>query len=478
MQVPLELLVLVGVLQRAAQSVGRLEQRDLVAPLGRGDGGGHAAGAAAGDPDGLDGLSLGLHVLEVDLVAGEGVHVAAELVGGMHLGQAVGAAQALVDLIELARADLLGPVGVGNEGAAHGHGVRLAGGNDLLRHFGGVDAADGGDGDLDAGLLHRLGVLDVAAVGQVGVGMGDDGLRHTVEARGDVDHVDLVLHHLDEGDALVGGQAVLLHLVAADAVVDEEVGAAGLPDGVDDHDREAGAVLEAAAETVGAVVIRRGQELAQQPAVSAVEDAHVPAGLLQDRRAVGVALDGMGDHVLVHLQHGGAVRPDKAVRTPRGAAVRVAAGIPGVVQLEVGYGTVLLDGVGHLGQHVHVFLDELDVAGDALTVDLVNGSVAHGDHGAAALGLLREIADHLLAGRTVPIGVAQHIGRGKDTVAEDDVLHPQRLKQMRILIHNFSFSLQGVMLSRARRWKPTPHRTGPGRWSPARCRRNDTSSRS
>lgn len=59
-------------------------------------------------------------------MAGEGVHVTVELIGGMHLRQAVGAPQALVDLIEPPGPHFLGPVGIGDERPAHGHRVRLA----------------------------------------------------------------------------------------------------------------------------------------------------------------------------------------------------------------------------------------------------------------------------------------------------------------------------------------------------------------
>ena len=71
-----------------------------MAPLGGGDGRSHAARASPGDPDRLGSGRLGLQILEEHLMAGEGVHVAVELIGGMHLRQAVGAPQALVDLIE------------------------------------------------------------------------------------------------------------------------------------------------------------------------------------------------------------------------------------------------------------------------------------------------------------------------------------------------------------------------------------------
>ena len=85
-----------------------------------------------------------------------------------------------------------------------------------------------------------------------------------------MDHVDFVLDHLDKGHALVHGQAVLLHLLAADAVVDEKVRADGLAHRLDNHNGEPGPIFQTAAEAVGTVVIGRGQELAQQPAMGAV----------------------------------------------------------------------------------------------------------------------------------------------------------------------------------------------------------------
>ena len=82
-----------------------------------------------------------------------------------------------------------------------------------------------------------------------------------------------------------------------------EVLAAVLADAVDDHEQQAGPVLQAAAEAVGAVVGQRGEELVDEPAVAGVDHGHLEtAGLgLLGGAAKGVH-HGL-DHLLGHEEH-------------------------------------------------------------------------------------------------------------------------------------------------------------------------------
>ena len=119
-----------------------------------------------------------------------------------------------------------------------------------------------------------------------------------------VQDVDLVLDQLDELEGLGKMHAVGMDLVGRDAVFDDEVLAAQLPDPVQHLDGEAGPVLERAAVLVGALVVEGAGELGDQVAVTAVDHAHLEAGPLAAVGGGGVLLDGLPDLGVVHLDGG------------------------------------------------------------------------------------------------------------------------------------------------------------------------------
>ena len=92
-------------------------------------------------------------------------------------------------------------------------------------------------------------------------------------------------------DALVHAVAVL-KLRGGDAELDGEILSAALMDGIADGDGEAGAVLQAAAPAVGALVRPLREELLRQPAVAAVDGDHAAARHLAVGGGGGVLLDG------------------------------------------------------------------------------------------------------------------------------------------------------------------------------------------
>ena len=98
---------------------------------------------------------------------------------------------------------------------------------------------------------------------------------------GEVDEIDLVFDHLDELARFIDFQSAGLTFGAGNAVFQQEVGAHALADSVQHHDGEAGAVFQAAAPLVLAVVFRGGEEFAEQPLMRAVHEAHLEAGVLQ-----------------------------------------------------------------------------------------------------------------------------------------------------------------------------------------------------
>ena len=193
-------------------------------------------------------------------------------------GEAVEAAQAGGDLLCPAQGGFFGEVGIGDQRAGHGDDIRPALGQDLLRQLRRVDGADGHHRRFYARRLHRGGIFHVHAVGQEHGGMGAHGLGLLrVEAGGNMDEIHLPVDHPRKFHGLFDLQAALDLLAAGHAVFDEELVAHPLTDPVDDHDGELRPVFQAAAVCVGTLVVVRGEELIEQPAVAAVDEAHIVA---------------------------------------------------------------------------------------------------------------------------------------------------------------------------------------------------------
>ena len=145
---------------------------------------------------------------------------------------------------------------IGVEGPGHGHHIRPAVCQDPLRVGYVHDARHGGD-------LHRLrqqltDLAGVIHVGHVGITVGADPIVHVFEFApdpgGDVDHVDLVLQQLQVFFGLLQVHAALDHLVSGDPELDDEILSTGGPDAVEDLHGKAGAVLQAAAVGIRALV--------------------------------------------------------------------------------------------------------------------------------------------------------------------------------------------------------------------------------
>ena len=122
-------------------------------------------------------------------------------------------------------------------------------------------------------------------------------------AAGGVEQVDVILDQLRELQTFLLREAAGHQFVGAEAVLDRQLGAAELPDAGEDAKREAGPVLQTPPVLVGAPVGARRGELGQQPAVTAVEQDHIEAGLLDPKGRLGVVLDDLLDQVVVHHLH-------------------------------------------------------------------------------------------------------------------------------------------------------------------------------
>ena len=249
-----------------------------MAALGRDPGRLHAGRPAADDGD-ADGLRRRLH-LRVGGVAAGGVDGAGDLLLGHErfLPAAAEAGDAAPDRLDLAVLRLHRPVGVGQDLAGQADEVGLAFGQDLLAVLGVAQRVARDDRDLH-GLLHRLGGVGRPAL-RVGrrVEAGAGALLH---AHGQVDRRAAgPLQDLRRLDPLLHAAAALAPLLERVADEDRVALAALLLDRVDDGEREAHPVLEAAPEPVGAHVEERAHELGEQVAVRGVELDGVEAGLL------------------------------------------------------------------------------------------------------------------------------------------------------------------------------------------------------
>ena len=211
--------------------------------------------------------------------AASGVHGAAGLLRAEgRLGQAVHARYAVFELILAPLRDLAAELRLGEQLAAEGHGVALAVADDAVDVVGMAQRAAGRDRDADA-VFHDLGIGDLPALFPVAVGAHTGQARHHAAAvDGDEAHAVLLEQRRRAAEPGHAGLAV----VAVRAVHlrhDLHVGA-GLPDAVDDLEREAhGVVHVLRAVFVRAVVEVRAVELLGQVVVRHVPLDGVGAGL-------------------------------------------------------------------------------------------------------------------------------------------------------------------------------------------------------
>ena len=250
-------------------------------------------------------------------------------------------------------------------------------------------------------------------------------------------------------DALLGAAAARAPLVERVADEDREGLAALLLDRVDDREREAHPVLEAAAEAVGPHVQERAHELRQEVAVGGVQLDRVEARLLDPPGGLAEEVDeleDLGDRRLADLLALllGVLVDDLVAGRPRQLqdAVRGAEGVvagdralaAGMLELDGAFRAVAVHPLGQPGEARDVVVAVGDEAGDRRPAGLhVGRRGADDDEAGAAAGDVGVMVDVALADLAVGMRRADVRRDVDDPVRQLQVPELDRAEQVREL---------------------------------------------
>ena len=210
---------------------------------------------------------------------------------------AAGAGTAGSDVIKAILTGLIGQVGIGQQGTAQSHAVNQTALHDVGSVADVVDLANHENGNVD-NLLDLGGFVDVLA-DLLAVGGQDVLETFVLNAAGNLQHIyagclklGRQVQHLFQ--RVTAGNA----LIAGDTQNDGEIAADVSADLLDDLEDEAGAVVDAAAVLVHALVAQGGQEGAgQHVSVGGVQGDTAAAGFLSAAGGLAVLLDYLMDLV-------------------------------------------------------------------------------------------------------------------------------------------------------------------------------------
>ena len=250
-----------------------------------------------------------------------------------------------------------------------------------------------------------------------------------MQAGGDVEGIHIGLQQLADFNALIQLQRALrLAVPAVDAQIDGEPGAAHLADPLQNHDGKTGAVFDAAAVLVGAVVVVGGEELAEQPAVGAVDHDHVEAGLLAPQGGGGVGVGDLEHHLLAHfpahdLSRMTGLQPDGHGHLG-GAVGALTVDKPGVAndaavgQLVGRQSAILVDLLGAADQGGQALILVQEHLNGMILSGGMHDAVAHSDQRGSALGFSGIVGDIVLAQGPVRLNIILRGRRGDNTVSQ------------------------------------------------------------
>ena len=333
---------------------------------------------------------------------------------------------------------LLEGVRVGDQLPGHGEEVALAGGDGVLGGLQALQATHGGDGLGDlAGLLEGLGHMDVGHGRPEAAGMDPGHPLGVVHAGGDLEDVQVILDQLADADTFFNVDTALLKLGAGDADLDQKLLAHSGPDGVQNFNQIAAAVLRGAAVLVGTLVGQGGQELSQRHTVAGMDQNGVKAAVHQ--------IGGSLSPLLLEGFHG--LPGDLMAGGPAHDGAAVGDGIAlgeNADELHGDFRPVEMDPLHQLHELVavvgliHVPGGVLAVVGDVLA----SFQAGHGDHAHSGPGPGFKKGHGVLRGIQLPIGQGMHGGGGGDnTVLKQDAADTGGRHTVGIFVHGICTSL-------------------------------------
>ena len=426
-------------LQGAAQGVAGLIQRHLMASFGTGDGRLHTARAASDDRHLV--LAGGReHVLDLVFLPDHRINGAYDISGLHHLSLAGEAAQAPPDLVGAALPNLGGKHGVRHQRPAQGNQIRLTvfqNGFHLIRVAKGTDAGNG----LLHSFLHSLRQIDVDAVGYKHARMHQDpGIEVFHDAGRDVVKIHIGLQQLADFHAFGKVIAVLRQLRAGDADLNETFRRA-LPNGLEHLNDEPAAVFPAAAVLVGAVIAQLGEELSQEPPVTAVNGQNVESCCCAVCGGAAVAADDVVHQLAVHTPNGLLALIIKDIagshrQNMTGQEQRIAA-LAAVPEFDGGVGAVFVNGVHKVkhGGNCRGII-QCDHGGVVRTGGAMGNRFAHVDDGGAAFGPQLIVGDVFRREYAPGTHLSQRGGGGDHSVFQRQIPQLKRGEQHIVFGHS------------------------------------------
>ena len=218
------------------------------------------------------------------------------------------------DLVIPVLHDLSGKLRIRQQRAGHIDDVRLSGSDDLFHLRRVVQTADRGD-RLGYMLFDLRRKMYVAAVFRKHRRMRA-AESPLVSACGDMDDIRIRLDHLCDGDPFFQSVSLRHQFGAAHPELQREERPHRLSDRFQDFHCEAAAVLRRSSVFVRAVIEHRGQELIDEPAVSAMDHQHLEARPLRQSCDMCIRSNDLIDHILRQFPHLDAVRSDCRGRAP------------------------------------------------------------------------------------------------------------------------------------------------------------------
>src|SRR5450830_1307568 len=414
-----------GDVELATDLAGRIEQRHLMAALGRHRGRGQARRTGADHGDFLD--LLDRQVVEFGLVARAWVDQAGGQLAAEGVVQAgLVTANAGVDFIGTAGGGLVDELWVGEERPRHRDHVGIACGEDLLGYLRGVDAVGGDQRDL-----HRATQFGGDFTERTTRHLGSDG-RDTrfVPADPGIDNARTgLLDGLGQLHDFFPTAAAFHQVEHRQAEKNDEIRADGVAHPAHDLHRQAHAVFVAAAPTIGTVVGVGGEELVNEVAFGAHDFHAVVFGGLGQQRAGDEILDLLLDARFVQLL--GLERVDRRLDRARCNLLGAVGITTGMEDLHADLAAGGVYGAGHDLVLLRFFVGgQLGRAGIHPTF-IVRANAA-GDHQAhATTGALGKIGRHAFETARFFFQARMHRAH-QGTVAQGGKTQVQRGQQVRV----------------------------------------------